>query len=151
MFKSRFILRNVVAGAICLVGVMLFSGCKDKGNGIGTLGKTAKLAPPAWIQGKWGAEGIEVFKFTSDDVFTMGVSLKTIWNYNVGVSSVSLKETKNTSSLYEITITAKAMGQESVSGYYSFKKGDGTYIEAASNETGTPLTNDDYGRLDKIN
>ena len=135
--------------AIAMIAITSISSCQ-KGDGIGG-GKTAKFAPPAWIQGKWGIEGIEMFRFTSDDVFSMGVSLKTIWNISTGVSSVSLKETKNTDSIYEITVTGSAVGQGSASGYYSFKKGDGTYIEAASNETGVPLSNDDYVRLKKIN
>ena len=131
-------------------------GCQDD-NGGGGGGSTAKLSPPEWIQGAWGYEEvelairIEVFKFTSNDVLVMGVSLKDIWNVNVpGAVKYSLKETKNTSSLYEITISASA-GGESASGYYSFRKGDGTYIDAASNETGTPLTDADYEKLDKLN
>ena len=136
--------------AAVMIAMVSISGCKkDDGGGDG--GKTAKLSPPVWIQGKWGVEEHEIFRFTSDDVFYVNVSLKTIWNANVtGMASVSLKETKNTDSLYELTVSASA-GGEKASGYYSFRKGDGTYIDAASNETGTPLTESDYGRFDRIN
>ena len=120
------------------------------GDGVVNGGKPVKLSPPAWIQGSWGYDGYEIFRFTKDDVFFGNYSLKTIWNVSVPGASVSLKESKNTNSLYEITITGKA-GGESASAIYSFKKGDGSYIEAASNENGTNVSDYDYERLDKVN
>ena len=137
-----------------IIAITSLVSCKDDNGGGGS---TAKLSPPAWIQGAWGYEDVELaikieaFRFTSNDVLLLGVSLKDIWNVNgPGAVKYSLKETKNTSSLYEITISASA-GGEKASGKLSFKKGDGTYIEAASNETGEPFTDDDYEKLDKLN
>jgi len=78
------------------------------------------------------------------------VSLKTIWNVSVAGSSVSLKESKKNDSLYEITVTGKS-GGEKASAIYSFKKGDGTYIDVAANESGDTLSASDYDRIYKIN
>ena len=135
--------------AIIMVAILCCSGCKkDKDSGGG--GGSGKLSPPAWIQGSWGTApagvGLEVFKFTPNDVLQMGVSLKT---YAVSTPSgtVTISESKKTDNLYEITLKAKASGKETVSGFYSFKKGDGTFIEFGSDETGA--TEVEYGRLYK--
>ena len=112
---------------------VLFAGCTGGDNIISVSGK---LSPPSWIRGSWGVdmgEGygmFEVLKFTSDDMLILGQSYKTFYGTTTGPGvNFTMKETKNTSSLYEITITAKA-GSEKESVLYSFKKGDGTYIEA---------------------
>ena len=72
----------------------------------------------------------EILKFTSDDMLILGQSYKTFYGTTTGPGvKFTMKETKNTSSLYEITLTGKAGGEKG-SGFFSFKKGDGTYIEA---------------------
>jgi len=111
----------------------------------------AKLSPPSWIQGSWGGGTTEVFKFTSNDVFLYGTSLKSSWNGGTVGTGLRLKETKNSGTAYEITVTAKSMGIEMVSACYSFRKGDGTYLEFAQDESGKTLTDDDFGRLEKLN
>jgi hypothetical protein len=137
--------------AIMMIAIVCCSACKkDKDNGDnGGLAGAGKLAPPAWVQGSWGVEGVVdvVFKFTSDDVLQMGIlSLKAL-AVSVPGYSATISETKKTADLYEITIKAKAAGVEEVSGFWSFKKGDGTYIEAGADESGA--TNVEYGRLYK--
>jgi len=151
MLVKNVFLKNVATIVACFAvcAMMSFSGCKKDGGGGGGA-NSVKFSPPAWIQGSWGYDKYEVFKFTKDDVFSGGMSLKTIWNFSAPGWSISFKETKNTDSLYELTVTAKG-GGETESAIYSFKKGDGTYIEAAANETGTTLSADDYERLDKVN
>ena len=135
---------------VCLAVSMMFASCKDKGkdddNGNSGVGST-KLSPPAWIQGSWGTESIAVFKFTTDDVLIGGTSLKMTYVGYPGLA-YSFKETK-TDALYEIKVTAKAVGETAVA-TLSFKKGDGTYIEAASVEGNSSIDPSDYERFDKI-
>jgi hypothetical protein len=152
MFKRSFNFRNVAAIIVCLAVSMMFASCKDKDNDNGSGnggGSSTKLSPPAWIQGSWGVESIAVFKFTASDVVVGGVSLKTTYVGYPGLA-YSFKETK-TDALYEIKITAKAPNGESAAGTFSFKKGDGTYIEAASVENNGSINPSDYERFDKIN
>ena len=152
MFKRSFNFRNVAAIIVCLAVSMMFASCKDKDNDNGSGnggGSSTKLSPPAWIQGSWGVESIAVFKFTTSDVVVGGVSLKTTYVDYPGLT-YSFKETK-TDALYEIKITAKAPNGESAAGTLSFKKGDGTYIEAATAEENGSISPSDYERFDKIN
>ena len=149
MFKRNFSLRNVTI-VVCLAvcAMMCFNGCKkddDKKGGGGD--DNHKLSPPAWIQGSWGMEGYEIFKFTTDDVVIAGVSFKAMFA-ETGVA-YSVKETK-TDVLYEIKITAKASTGETGAGTFSFKKGDGTYIEAATAEDDDSIDPSDYERFDKM-
>ena len=139
-------MRNVAAVIVCLAVSMMFASCKDDDNGSG--GKSTKLSPPAWIQGSWGVEGYAIFKFTADDVVIGGVSLKTTYVDYQGLT-YSFKETK-TNAHYEIKVTAKAAG-ETAAATLSFKKGDGTYIEAASVEGSDSINPSDYEKFDKIN
>ena len=134
--------------AAVMVALMGISGCK-KDSTVGT--GSSKLSPPSWIHGSWGEGSIEIYKFTPNDVFFGGVSLKTIWGIGVGGTGTTLKETKNTGSLYEITVTAKVMGKEMASACYSFRKGDGTYIEAAADESGATIRDSDYSIVHKMN
>ena len=143
--KKAFILGVFTAMMIAMVS---FSSC-SKNDGDGGGGGSSKVSPPSWIRGSWGVEGYEVFKFTSDDVFLLGESLKAMTIVSAS-GSITLKETKNTSSAYEIILTAKSSGEKAAA-IFSFKKGDGTYIDAASNEEGGTVSADDYERLDKIN
>ena len=151
MLKRNFSLRSVAAIIVCLAVSMMFASCKDKdnnnGNGNGG-GSSMKLSPPAWIRGSWGVEDYVIFKFTADDVVIGGVSLKTTFHNHPGLT-YSFKETK-TNTLYEIKVTAKAVG-ETAAGTFSFKKGDGTYIEAASVEGSDSINPSDYEKFDKIN
>ena len=150
MTKKNFNLRNVAKIGVTCLAVLMFVACSKKNNGDGG-GKSGSFSPPAWVQGSWGVAeggvGPELFKFTSNDVLMSGVSLK---NYTAsGVSgSVTISETKKTDNLYEITMKVKATGHETVSGFWSFKKGsDGTYIEFGADESGS--TNVEYGKLYK--
>ena len=157
MLKRKFSLRNVAAIIVCLAVSMMFASCKDKnddngnggngGNGNGG-GSSTKLSPPAWIRGSWGVEDYVIFKFTADDVVIGGVSLKMTYVDYPGLA-YSFKETK-TDALYEIKVTARAVGETAVA-TLSFKKGDGTYIEAASVEGNDSINPSDYERFDKIN
>ena len=128
------------------------TGCsKDDTGGVTT---SAKLSPPAWIQGSWTDEagGTVFYRFTSDDILQYGgeqlqeISFKQLGVYVPGVGGATVKETKKTDDLYEVTITASG-GGDSVSGFYSFKKGNGTYIDAGTAKTGTTV--DVYVRLYK--
>ena len=148
MLKRSFNLRNVtilVCLAVC--AMICFNGCS--GNDIvNGAGGSHKLSPPAWIQGSWGIEGYVIFKFTADDVMMGGVSLKMTYVSYPGLT-YSFKETKN-DALYEIKVTAKAPNGESAAGTLSFKKGDGTYIEAATVEENASIRPSDYERFDKL-
>ena len=144
---------KIFSGLIILTLILIAAaGCSKKdGGGIGE----NKLSPPSWIQGTWGAEGYEAFKFTSDDIIIeitgeAPVSFKHNYNIDVPGGKISTKETIKNDAIYEITVTATAMGEESESGFFSFKKGDGTYIMGCSAETGTDLDDEDYVRLDKL-
>jgi hypothetical protein len=103
------------------------------------------------LHGSWGVEGLgmEIFKVTSNDVIYMGVSLKDMYNITTVAGSVSLKETKNTSSIYELTYKASAVG-ERASAIFSFKKGDGSYIDIAINEAGETFNESDYAEFVKL-
>ena len=109
-------------------------------------GSNAKLSPPSWLQGSWAEEdgGIVVFKITSDDVLmNIGVltSLKTIYGFSFMGTGTTIKETKNNSSDYEITVTAKVAGKEQAAGKFCFKKGqDSNHILAAWNEEGDKIS-----------
>ena len=122
------------------------AGCK-KNDPEGGGGKSGKLSPPSWIRGTWEGYGLE-FQFTSNDVIMNGESFKQIFNLNEpGVGKTTIKETKNTSSLYEFATTITETGGGSEKMTWSFKKGDGSYIEFGIEETGTKIT--DYITLDK--
>ena len=143
--KKVFLLGIFTAMMIAMVS---FSSCsKDNDSGSDAVIKV-KLSPPAWIRGSWGVEDIEVFEFTSDDVLMFGQSIK-LMNFSAPSGSISMKETKSTSSVYEITISVKS-GGEKAAAIFSFKKGDGTFIDAAFIEAGETLSDDDYDRLDKM-
>ena len=155
MKKPKFNLKNVATIVACFaVSLMLiFTSCtkedkkKDDGGGGGG-GITKKLAPPAWIQGEWDylLESVLVmrYKFTSNNIYivqgTTDVVFAEIMMKNfietVEGFKYTVKEEKNTSSLYEIRINIS--GTIMPSGYYSyaFKKGDGTYIELESSVNG---------------
>ena len=137
MTKSRFNLRNVVKiGVTCLVVCMMFSGCKDPNddpNNPDKPGGNGKLSPPSWIQGSWTDEDgvFTMWRFTTDAVYMGGHSLEFIWSQSAGGASTTIKETKKTDALYEITVTADDGEGDKETSIYSFKKGDGTYIETA--------------------
>jgi hypothetical protein len=157
MFKNKFSLKNVATVVACFAvcAVMSCGGCKKSGgddddNGGGGSGNL-KFSPPSWIQGSWGefVGGGAVYKFTADDFIQYGVSYKASL-FSPGVT-FSCKETK-TDVLYEFKITAKAKGMpETGHGTYSFKKGDGTYIEHAQAFDDDKIDPSDYERLDKAN
>ena len=148
MLKRKFSLRNVTI-VVCLAvcAMMSFNGCKDDNDDNGSGGGSHKLSPPAWIRGSWGEEGFEFFKFTANDVVVAGVSFNMMFA-NPGVT-YSFKETKN-DALYEIKVTAKSSTGETAAGTFSFKKGDGTYIEVATAEGNDSIKPSDYERYEKL-
>ena len=109
-------------------------------------GSNAQFSPPSWLQGSWAEEdgGIVVFQITKDDVLmNIGVltSLKTIYGFSFMGTGTTIKETKNNSSDYEITVTAKVAGKEQAAGKFCFKKGqDSNHILAAWNEEGDKIS-----------
>ena len=147
--KMKKTVRLSVLLAVMCIAVVSFSSCKK--DDVPGGGKSTKLSPPSWLHGSWGVEGLgmEIFKVTSNDVIYMGVSLKDMYNITTVAGSVSLKETKNTSSIYELTYKASA-GGERASAIFSFKKGDGTYIDIAINEAGETFNESDYAEFVKL-
>jgi hypothetical protein len=134
-----------------LILAFIFTGCDKLGD---LSGESGKLSPPSWIQGSWTPEDVPqivALKCSSDDVIWWGQSIKQIWgsNSSLGVG-YTIKETKNTGSIYEITIKASS-GVDHAAAMFSFKKGDGSYIEAATIEDGERIYDDDYVRLNKKN
>jgi hypothetical protein len=136
---------------ICMaITAIALMGCDGKSL---TGGKsTAKLSPPSWIQGDWGFEDHSTvyYRFTSNDVLlNIGVltSLKDIYGYSVLGYGTTLKETKNSSSEYELKVTAKANGKEEAAGRFHFKKLDANHIEVGSNDEGDTIT--DWSVLEK--
>jgi len=122
----------------------------DPGAAIsGNVVKTADFAPPAWIQGAWTVEGMdmEYFKFTSNEVIMLGHSLKQMQVAAPGHAGATIKESKKTNDIYEITMMAKDENADVMSAFYSFKRGDGSYIEFGASETGD--TNVSYEKLYK--
>ena len=134
--------------AVMCIAVVNFSSCSKKD---GVISGKVKLSPPSWLHGSWGVEGLgmEIFKVTSNDVIYMGVSLKEVYNFTSVGGSLSLQETKNTSSIYELAYKASA-GGERASAIFSFKKGDGTYIDIAINEAGETFSESDYSEFVKL-
>jgi hypothetical protein len=60
-----------------------------------------------------------------------GISLAFIYNQSAGGASTTIKESKKTDALYEITVTADDGKGSKSTEIFSFKKGDGKYIEAS--------------------
>ena len=92
------------------------------------------LSPPTWINVAWGMFNEIVFRFTSDDFFMNGASFKNqIYKSLPEIVTNSIKETKRTETIYEISVTTEmAMGMSKIY-LYSFRKRDnGMYIEAIS-------------------
>ena len=151
LVKNNF-LKNIATIVACFAvcAVMCCGGCKKSGDDEKGGSGGFKVSPPAWIQGKWGMEGYEIYKFTTDDILVYGFSFKSMYVQVPGVT-YTCRETK-TEVLYEIHITVKAKGtSETGSGTFSFKKGDGTYIEAAQADDDDRISPSDYERFDKLN
>ena len=150
-------MKKIVLAAVLVIAMMSAAGCKkdnggDDNSGGGSLSAAGKLAPPAWIQGSWAREagGNVLYKFTSDDVLYMGaVSFKTTYHVNYGAVRLTLKETKKTDTLYELTITTNATGVETISNFFSFKKGDGSFIEAGISAENVSII-EEYVKLYKL-
>jgi hypothetical protein len=90
-------------------------------------GEEGIVAPPDWIFGTWEKDGEEI-KFTSNDIFYKGSSVTEMLPTLLGNQDYTIKETK-TNNIYEVTVTVKMIGEELTVASFSFKKGDGTYIE----------------------
>jgi photosystem II stability/assembly factor-like uncharacterized protein len=143
---------------IAIVAIaMAFVGCKkddnnDGGGGGGTGGPsgTDKFSPPAWIQGTWSSAAKRAwdFTFTSDGITMNGMDLKDFFNQQYGDDecSVTFKEVTKTNNLYEIEIKIIGSTMGNLNLLYSFKKGNGNYIEIGFSTNGGPIT---YGRFDK--
>jgi hypothetical protein len=120
-----------------LICGMMFTSCgSDKEE---LTGKSTKLSPPSWVQGIWELHPANPpfsYKFTSSDIIKIegGVEFSFNENYKNNQQEkvvYSLKETKKTNAIYEITITVEDEEFGTSTSFYSFKKGDGTYILTA--------------------
>ena len=135
---NRFFTYSILAAMMVIAAV----GCKKDDI------DDRKLSPPAWIHGEWEwAYEDEIrslstnFNFTTNDIIFINAisdipdspTILTFSEINNKQSNMSAKETVNTNEIYEVTLSSKIMGEPSV---YSFKKGDGTYIEYALNSIG---------------
>ena len=116
-----------------------FDKVSDGGN------ETGKFAPPSWIIGSWEDEDGTV-TFSKNDVLFNGKAIKDTYE---GCTNLSIKETKNTSSLYVITIKGKS-GGENFEEYFAFKKGDGSYILVANEDSDVSLDDAEFDRLEKV-
>ena len=137
-------------GVCMVIMAITFMGCDELFDLTTTDSKDVKLSPPSWIQGSWASEGstTEILKVTSNDVIYAGESLKEQNSSAFGIG-YKLKETKNTGSLYEITITASTIGAKE-SAIYSFKKDSGSRILHAINKSGGTVNDSDYIPLIKL-
>jgi len=96
----------------------------------------ATFSPPPWIQGEWEwdhTSDVIYFNFTSNDVFITNATLQSsdstlIFSDAIKKGIASIKETINTNTIYEVALTTQLENYT-----YSFKKGDGTYIDFALN------------------
>ena len=132
---------------LAMITVALMS-CSKKNDPAGGGGKDGKLSPPSWIQGTWGVTGIAEITFTSNDVIYDDMSIVEVFSVNItGVIKNTIKETKNTSSLYEFVATSTEAGKKTETMNFSFKKGDGTYIEFGFSDDGSPITS--YVKINK--
>jgi hypothetical protein len=78
----------------------------------------------------------------------MSFSLKLIFT-STPVATHTFKETK-TDALYEIKVTQKVAGKETGAGTFSFKKGDGSYIDVAAADDDEVIKPSDYTRMKKL-
>ena len=92
------------------------------------MASAGKLSPPAWLQGNWGVEAF-YYKITSDDVLQVSPEVEISFKKHYNIANTSLKETKKTADIYELTYSITGYG---VMGSWIFKKGDGTYIDATT-------------------
>jgi len=135
MTKSKFNLRNLAKITVaCLVVSMMFVACskdkdKDKDNN-GGLVSAGKLSPPAWLHGNWGWEHL-YYKITSNDVILVTSGIEVSYKTHYNIANTSLKETKKTADIYELTYSITGYG---VMGSWVFNKGDGTYIDITAFE-----------------
>jgi len=127
--------------AIVLMVLTCMTGCKKDNDSSGS----TKISPPSWLQGKWqGSEG--TIECTKSNILLDGETLEEIYEE---CTNLSIKETKNTSSLYVITVKGKHDG-ESFAEYYAIKKGDGSYVLGAVEDVDVPLDDAEYYRFDKV-
>ena len=136
---------------LAIITLALTSCCKDKPD-------DGTLSPPSWILGEWEwsyEDDLQYicrnYKFTSNDLISSSTHERDDMVHSGTVvlvfseinksPHISVKETKKTDNIYEVTVSTRYAGTEE-DAVYSFKKGDGTYIEE---DTG----NGNYTRLDK--
>jgi len=129
---------------LCFFAFLLLSGCK-KTDTEEKINET-KLSPPEWIRGTWEKGESQNFTFTSEDVFMNGVSLKN--HGGKGSGDAVLKETQKTNSLYEL-VYEYFVGSDIETILYSFKIGDGTFIEAGIAQNNAPLNYENYGYVEE--
>jgi hypothetical protein len=144
-------MKSILKFSVCLaILTITFAGCgKDKSSDDDY---SLKLSPPSWIQGSWSQDPDgqhEYLKFTSNDVIIGGLNFAQLYPRSGGAGgySWSIKETKNTSSVYEITATASAGGQ-TAKATMGFRKVDNNTIEIGSSEDGEPVDyNETYYKI----
>lgn len=129
--------------SICMAILALaFPGCNSDDDPIAGKG-TNKLSPPSWIRGTWADEdGYLTFEFKSDDILMNGVSLKTLNASVPGVGKVSMKESKKTDTVYEITYIASDT-KETETGRIGFKKGGSNFIYFGEADGKDPIDYDE--------
>jgi len=143
MSRGNFLRHFVIVALYC--GIILsiaMSGCnKDKDDKEeDKLAPVGTIAPPEWLIGRWVAPstfGTDFYRVTSDSISIFGYSLNLIADLadvyaQIVGGTVKMKEIKKTNTEYEVgTITTPSSGSGTINPYYSFKKGDGTYVEAS--------------------
>ena len=146
MKKNRINLKNVATIVACFAVCMMlaFTGCKkdekkDDNGGGGGGGGTEKLSPPSWLLGKWETSVNQYYEFTSNNVVVSGKNIDQM----PGIASVS--EFKKTTDTYVLLCKGTL---QNMTYYYSFKKGDGSYIEVGTGVNEEPT---DFLTFNKVN
>jgi hypothetical protein len=108
-----------------------------------------KLSPPSWAHGKWGEGNVVAYHITSTNVYVGDntiVSLTGMFQ-NTPFHTYTFDESKS-DLLYEITVSVKVAQVVSAGEVFSFKRGDGTFIDFGTADEGKTVTS--YKRLLKI-
>ena len=138
MRKYSLVLKKITVALICgAVMSIAMTGC-SKNEIVSNLAPEGKLEPPEWLIGTWnGDNSPDVFEVQSGSIrASIGDlhDLAKIANTNAATTggSVKVKEIRKTDTEYEVGMVIKPKsGYKTTDSYYSFKKGDGTFIEVS--------------------